>query len=265
MSETGWASAAHALFQGSLKTTLFQAAPFPKKPLFIMSIKNWAAGERPREKLLERGAGALSDAELLAILLRVGTQGMSAVDLSRSLLDSYGGLGGVMHASAQDLQRHKGMGLAAWAQFAAVLEIGRRVLGEELRQQSVLANPEAAGDYLRLRIGHERVEVAFALFLNADNRLLAAEEIARGTLAETAAQPREVARLALQHHAAAVIFAHNHPSGSLKPSQADLDLTRRLHSALALLDIVLLDHLIVTPTAAVSFTQQGWHTPFQAA
>ena len=152
-----------------------------------MSIKDWAASERPREKLLERGASALSDAELLAILLRVGTQGMSAVDLSRSLLDAYGGLGGVMHASAAELGKHKGMGLAAYAQFATVLEIGRRVLGEELRQASLLNTPQAVGDYLRLRIGHERVEISFALFLDANNRLLAAEEIARGTLSESVA------------------------------------------------------------------------------
>ena len=230
-----------------------------------MSIKDWAAGERPREKLLERGASALSDAELLAILLRVGTQGMSAVDLSRSLLDAYGGLGGVMHASAAELGKHKGMGLAAYAQFATVLEIGRRVLGEELRQASLLNTPQAVGDYLRLRIGHERVEISFALFLDANNQLLATEEIARGTLSESVAYPREIARFALQHHAAAVIFAHNHPSGSLKPSPADFAFTQRLYAALALLDIVLLDHIIVTAAETLSFTQQGWLQPFQAA
>ena len=220
-----------------------------------MSIKNWAAGERPREKLLERGAGALSDAELLAILLRVGTQGMSAVDLSRSLLDSYGGLGGVMHASAQDLQRHKGMGLAAWAQFAAVLEIGRRVLGEELRQQSVLANPEAAGDYLRLRIGHERVEVSLALFLDAQQRLIACEELSRGTVAENALDVREVAKRALHHHAVSVLLAHNHPSGDVQPSAEDCTATERLQAALQLLDIQLLDHIIVAAQDTFSFAQ----------
>ena len=146
-----------------------------------MSIKNWVAGERPREKLLERGASALSDAELLAILLRVGTQGMNAVDLARSLLETYGGLGGVMHANVHELSRHKGMGLAAFAQFATVLEIGRRVLGEELRQQTVFHNPQMAGDFLRLKIGYERVEVSVALFLDSDNRLIACEELSRGT------------------------------------------------------------------------------------
>ncbi|ULJ69051.1 DNA repair protein RadC [Wielerella bovis] len=223
-----------------------------------MSIKDWATGERPREKLLQRGANALSDAELLAILLRVGTQGMSAVDLARSLLDNYGGLGGVMHASADELSQHKGMGLAAYAQFATVLEIGRRVLSEELRQQPVFNNPQVAGDFLRLRIGRERVEVSMALFLDTQNRLIACEELSRGTVAENIAYPREVARLALQHHAAAVLFAHNHPSGSLKPSPEDFAFTQRLQAALALLDIVLLDHVIVTATATVSFVEQGW-------
>lgn len=230
-----------------------------------MSIKDWAAGERPREKLLERGAGALSDAELLAILLRVGTQGMSAVDLSRSLLNTYGGLGGVMHASVTELSKHKGMGLAAYAQFATVLEIGRRVLSEELRQLPVLHNSQMASDYLRLKIGHERIEVSVALFLDSDNQLIACEELSRGTLAENTTYPREVARLALQHHAAAVIFAHNHPSGSLKPSQADLDFTQRLQVALALLDIALLDHVIVSANGTISFVEHGWLGKIQAA
>ncbi|MDK4688840.1 RadC family protein [Kingella negevensis] len=222
-----------------------------------MSIKDWATGERPREKLLERGANALSDAELLAILLRVGTQGMSAVDLSRSLLDTYGGLGGVMHASVNELSKHKGMGLAAYAQFATVLEIGRRVLSEELRQLPVFNNPQTAADYLRLKIGRERVEVSVALFLDTQNCLIACEELARGTVAENVVYPREVARLALQHQAANVLFAHNHPSGSLKPSPEDLAFTQRLQAALKLLDITLIDHMIVTVADTFSFMQHG--------
>ena len=162
-----------------------------------MSIKDWAEGERPREKLLQRGAAALSDAELLAILLRVGTQGMSAVDLARSLLQHYQGLSGVMTANAAELSQHKGMGTAAFAQFATVLEIGRRVLGEQLQQQPLLQTPQAACDYLRLRIGHERVEVSMALFLDAQQRLIACEELSRGTVAENALYVREVAKRAL--------------------------------------------------------------------
>lgn len=223
-----------------------------------MSIKHWPEGERPREKLLARGAAALSDAELLAILLRIGTQGMSAVELARSLLHTYGGLGGVMHASAAELMRHKGMGSAAYAQFAAVLEIGRRVLGEELRQGPLFESPQALGDYLRLRIGHEPVETALLLFLDTANRLIADVEAARGTVNESTVYIREVAKQALQHQAAAVVFAHNHPAGSPTPSAADHRFTRRLHDALQLLDIRLLDHFIVTRQQAVSFRQHGW-------
>lgn len=230
-----------------------------------MSIKNWATGERPREKLLAHGASALSDAELLAILLRVGTQGMSAVDLARSLLNKLGGLSAVMHASSDELRQHKGMGLAAWTQFASVLEIGRRVLSEELRQLPVLHNPQLAGDFLRLRIGHERVEVSVALFLDSDNKLIICKELSRGTLSENTTYPREVAKLALQHNAAAVIFAHNHPSGSLKPSSHDLAFTQHLHDVLALLDIALLDHIIVTAHQTVSFTQNGYWQPFSGS
>lgn len=225
-----------------------------------MSIKHWPEGERPREKLLARGASALSEAELLAILLRTGTQGMSAVELARSLLQTYGGLGGVMRASAADLTRHKGMGEAAYTQFAAVLEIGRRVLGEELRQQPLFASPQALADYLRLRIGGEAVEIGLLLFLDGANRLIAEHEAARGTVNESTVYIREVAALALRHHAAAVVFAHNHPAGSTAPSAADRQFTRRLAAALDLLDIRLLDHFIVTRQEAVSFRVEGWLT-----
>lgn len=222
-----------------------------------MSIKHWPEGERPREKLCERGASALSDAELLAILLRVGTQGMSAVDMARSLLSHFGSLSGVMRADAETLCQHKGMGIASYAQFATVVEIGRRVLGEELQARPLFDTPQAVADYLRLRIGHERVEVSVALFLDAQNRLIACQELARGTVAENTVYVREVAKSALQHHAVSLIFAHNHPSGSVQPSAADRQFTQKLQQALALLDIVLLDHFIVTPQAAVSFAEAG--------
>lgn len=223
-----------------------------------MSIKHWPEGERPREKLLSRGAAALSDAELLAILLRTGTQGMSAVELARSLLQAYGGLGGVMHAPAPELTRHKGMGEAAYTQFAAVLEIGRRVLGEQLRQRPLFESPESLGDYLRLSIGHETVETGLLLFLDGKNGLIATRQAARGTVDENTVYIREVAKEALQHHAVSVVFAHNHPSGHTAPSAADHRFTERLAAALSLLDIRLLDHFIVTREEAVSFRRQGW-------
>ncbi len=228
-----------------------------------MSIKHWEEGERPREKLLQRGAEALSDAELLAILLRVGTQGMSAVDLARSLLQNYGGLGGVMTASVQDLSRQKGMGTAAFAQFAAVLEIGRRVLSEEMQEQPAFHSPNQVADYLRLRIGRERVEVSVALFLDTQHRLIACEELARGTVMANHVYVAEVARRALHHHAVSVVFAHNHPSGSLQPSPEDLAFTHKLQAALHWLDLRLLDHFIVTAYGAVSFAEQKWLTEIE--
>ena len=223
-----------------------------------MSIRHWPEGERPREKLLAQGAAALSDAELLAILLRVGTRGMSAVDLARHLLTEFGSLGRLMNAGLTELAQHKGMGLASYAQFAVVCEVGRRVLGEELRQQAVLDNPQRVADMLRLQLGHETVEVSLALLLDNQNRLISQIELSRGTVAENTVYIREVVRHALMHHAAALIVAHNHPGGSSEPSQADLAFTRRLAEALALVDIRLLDHFIVTSRQTVSFAQAGW-------
>lgn len=223
-----------------------------------MSIKDWPEGERPREKLLERGASALSDAELLAVLLRIGTQGMSAVDLARSLLTHYGGLSGVMTASQKELSQHKGMGVAAYAQFATVLEIGKRVLNDQLKQTPIFKNSQMLGDYLRLNIGNANIEIAYALFLDSDNKLISSQEIARGTVNENTTYPREIAKLALISNASAVVFAHNHPSGNPNPSDADFAFTHKLAQALNLLDIILLDHFIITPYLAVSFQEQGW-------
>ncbi len=223
-----------------------------------MSIKDWPEGERPREKLLAKGAAALSDAELLAVLLRVGTQGMSAVDLARSLLQRFGSLGGLLQTPLPQLQQHKGMGLASFAQFAVVREIGRRILAEELQQRQALNHPQAVADYLRLHLGHEPVEVMLALFLNRQNQVLAVEELARGSVSEHTVYLREVAKRALHHHATGLIVAHNHPGGSLHASAADRQFTERLVQALGLLDISLVDHLIVTATQAVSFREQGW-------
>ncbi|MDO5059078.1 MAG: DNA repair protein RadC [Neisseria sp.] len=226
-----------------------------------MSIKDWPEGERPREKLLARGAAALSDAELLAVLLRVGTRGMSAVDLARYLLNEMGSLGRLMSAPERELMRYKGMGQASFTQFAVVREIGRRVLMEEMREMTVFHNPQAVADFLRLQLGHERVEVSLVLLLNANNQLIKQVETARGTVSENTVYIREVVKLALEHHAEALIIAHNHPGGSAHASPEDRAFTRRLQQALDLVDIRLLDHFIVTQSEAVSFLEQGWLMP----
>ena len=223
-----------------------------------MSIKQWPQGERPREKLLERGATALSDAELLAILLRVGTRGMSAVDLARYLLNEFGSLGKLMSADVRSLSAYKGMGTASFTQFAVVKEIGRRILNEELRQNVVFDQPHTVADYLRLNLGHEPVEVSTALLLNRQNQLICARELARGTVAENTVYIREIVKLALDEYASALIFAHNHPGGSAIPSDADIRFTHRLQQALRLVDIDLLDHFIVTAKAVCSLGEGGW-------
>lgn len=222
-----------------------------------MSIKHWPAGERPREKLVERGAGALSDAELLAVLLRTGTHGMSAVDLARYLLNEFGSLGKLMNAPKHELVKHKGMGQASFTQFAVVKEIGRRVLGEELQQNTVFNHPQAVTDYLRLQLGHERVEVSLALLLNQQNELIQQVELSRGTVAENTVYIREVVKWALAHDASALIIAHNHPAASPEPSSADIVFTQRLQQALSLIDVRLLDHFIITHRQAVSFMERG--------
>ncbi|EGV37167.1 RadC family protein [Neisseria weaveri] len=222
-----------------------------------MSIKQWPEGERPREKLLERGAAALSDAELLAVLLRVGTRGMSAVDLARYLLNEFGSLGNLLSAEAKVLSRYKGMGLAGYTQFAVVREIGRRVLSEELRQQPVFTSPENVLDFLRLQLGLEKVEVSMVLLLNQQNQLIAERELSRGTVSENTVYVREVVKLALDQHAASIILAHNHPGGSPEPSPEDVAFTKRLRQALELVDVRLLDHFIVTAQRAVSFAERG--------
>ncbi|PSJ79668.1 RadC family protein [Neisseria iguanae] len=222
-----------------------------------MSIKQWPEGERPREKLLARGAAALSDAELLAILLRVGTRGMSAVDLARYLLKEFGSLGKLMSADARALAAHKGMGLASFTQFAVVKEIGRRILSEDLQQNMTLSNPQSAADYLRLKLGYEKVEVSVALLLNRQNQLITVHELSRGTVAENTVYIREIVKLALEGYADSLIIAHNHPGGYARPSEADIQFTSRLGQALGLVDILLLDHFVVTAQEAYSLRQAG--------
>jgi DNA repair protein RadC len=223
-----------------------------------MSISQWPEQERPRERLLALGAGALSDAELLAIFLRVGIRGKSAVDLARELLGHFdGSLARLAAASPQAVARLPGMGPAKASQLAAVLELARRALAEDLRQRDVLASPAAVRDWLRLKLAALPHEVFCALWLDAQNRLIAFEELFRGTLTQTSVYPREVVKRALACNAAAVIFAHNHPSGVAEPSVADQALTRSLKEALALVDVKLLDHFVVAGREPVSLAERG--------
>ena len=223
-----------------------------------MPISDWPADERPREKLLSRGAQALSDAELLAIFLRTGIKGCSAVDMARQLMQRFGSLGRLLSASQHDFQQQAGLGPAKYVQFLAMHELARRLLAEQMAQADVLDTPDAVHRYLRLAIGQCEVEVFHCVFLTAQNRVLAVEELARGSLTETRVYLREVVRRALHHNAAAVIVAHNHPSGVAEPSAEDRVLTSRLKQALQLVDISLLDHLVVTGAHAESLAERGW-------
>lgn len=223
-----------------------------------MTLKDLPPDARPREKLLARGPGALSDAELLALLLRTGTAGRGVLQMAQEVLDAFGGLAGLLHASADDLKRVKGLGGSAKrAELMAVLELARRALAEQLRTRPVFESPTAVKDYVQLHLGQRPHEVFAVLFLDSQHRLIALEELFRGTLGQTSVYPREVALRALHHHAAAVVLAHNHPSGSVTPSRADEVLTQTLKTALALLDVRVLDHVIVGPGQALSMAEQG--------
>jgi DNA repair protein RadC len=222
-----------------------------------LGIVDWPTLERPRERLLARGADKLSEAELLAICLRSGVRGQSAVDLGRQLIEQFGGLAGLLAAGAGELCRVRGLGVAKAAQLAAVLELARRALREDLRAGSALTSPGAVRDYLRLAIGARAHEVFVCILLDAQHRVIEAQELFRGTLTQTSVYPREVVKAALAANAAAVILAHNHPSGVAQPSQADELLTRRLKEALALVDVRVLDHFIVAGNQALSFAERG--------
>ena len=222
-----------------------------------MTIKNWPEGERPRERLLAQGVQALSDAELLAVFLRTGSAGRSAVDVGRAALAHFGGLNALLAAPADRFVEIPGLGPVKYAQLQAVAEVARRALQEDVRRDTLLNAPDKVRQYLRLRIGHLQHEVFVALFLDAQNRLLTAEELFRGTLTQTSVYPREIVKHALRHNAAALIFAHNHPSGVAEPSRADELLTASLRQALALVDVRVLDHLIVAGNATVSFAERG--------
>ena len=223
-----------------------------------MSIRNWPAAERPREKLLEHGASSLSDAELLAIFLRTGVSGKSAVDLARHLLMEFGSLRALLEADLRAFCRHLGLGPAKFSQLQAVLEMSRRHLAERLRRDSALQSPQAVRDYLKSLLRHEPHEVFGCLFMDSKHRMLAFEVLFRGSIDSASVYPRQVVKRALVHNAAAVIFCHNHPSGISEPSQADSLLTQHLIKALDLIEVRVLDHFIVGDGQPLSMVERGW-------
>ena len=222
-----------------------------------MAITDWPASERPREKLLESGVDALSDAELLAIFLRVGVTGKSAVDLARDLLTQFGSLNGIFAATLNELTQVNGIGSSKYAQLQAIFEMSRRALNEKMQIKDVLSSPQQVRDYLCLKLGALTREVFIVLFLDAQNRIVTTEEMFSGTLTQTSVYPREVVKRALHHNAASLIFAHNHPSGIAQQSQADELLTKQLKQALALVDVRVLDHFIVAGNTTLSFVERG--------
>ncbi len=222
-----------------------------------MSIAGWPLAERPRERLLAQGPAALSDAELIALFLGTGVRGKSALALARELLCRFGRVSRLLCATAQELDAVPGIGAARYAQIAAVMELARRALAEEMKARDSLTSPAAVRGYLRLNMQELGHECFFCVFLDAQNRVIAAEELFRGTLTQTSVYPREVVKHSLRHNAAAVILAHNHPSGVAEPSVQDQALTRTLAEALALVDIKVLDHFIVAPGACLSFAERG--------
>ncbi|MBK6637656.1 MAG: DNA repair protein RadC [Rhodocyclaceae bacterium] len=224
-----------------------------------MSINDWPEQERPRERFLRQGAAALSDAELLAIFLRTGVRGRSAVDLARDLLTAYGGdLSKLAQASPHDLAEIPGMGPAKAVQLAATIELARRSLRVELASQDIFSSPQLVKDWLQLRIAQLPHEVFMAIWLDSGNQLIAVDEMFRGTLTQTSVHPREIVKQALAHNAAALIVAHNHPSGRPQPSSSDIELTRMLKLSLGMVDVRLLDHFIIARGQdAVSLAELG--------
>jgi DNA repair protein RadC len=221
-----------------------------------MRISELAEEDRPRERLLAKGPGALKAEELVAVLLRTGVRGKSAVELAGELLHKYGGIRELLNAGPQ-LTSVKGLGPAKCAQFAAAIELARRAAEEKLRESKALTSPGAVRDYLRLAIGGRPYEVFVCIWLDAQHRVVKFDEPFRGTLTQTSVYPREIVKLALAHNAAAVIFAHNHPSGVAQPSQADELLTANLKEALALVEVKVLDHFIIAGNQAISFAERG--------
>lgn len=223
-----------------------------------MSIKSWPKTERPREKLLEKGVGSLSDAELLAILLRAGVRGMSAVALGRELMRKHETLSRLFALPLAEFSAQKGLGVAHYTQFAVVKELAKRILAEEIKVADTWHEPRQIKDYLRLHLAHLNTEQFLALFLDQQHHIVAMEVLSEGTVNQNRVYVREVVKRALSHHATALIVAHNHPSGGLTPSGADLAMTQRLAEALQLVDVTLLDHFIVSPLGIMSFQEEGY-------
>ncbi len=222
-----------------------------------MGIKDWPVQQRPRERLISEGPAALSDSELLALFLRVGVKGRSAVELGRDLLLQFGSIQGLFSATLTQFSSVHGMGPAKFAQLQAVMELAQRALAEQIKAGELMGSPDAVRQYLRMTLGRQAHESFVVLFLDVKNRLLASEEMFRGTLTHTSVYPREVVKAALAHNAAGVLLAHNHPSGAPEPSEADLLLTRALMQALALVDVRVLDHFIVAGASVHSFAEHG--------
>ncbi len=222
-----------------------------------MTIRNWPEDQRPRERLIKQGAQTLSDAELLAVFLRVGVSGKSAVDLGRDMLGHFGSLNGLFTASLPEFSQLNGLGPAKYAQLQAVMELARRSLSEDLKSGETLSSPQAVKHYLQLMLARKPYESFAVLFLDVKNRLIASEELFRGTLMHTSVYPREVVKAALAHNAAGILLAHNHPSGTPEPSAADRTLTQALKQALAMVDVRVLDHFIVAGRHVYSFAEHG--------
>jgi DNA repair protein RadC len=222
-----------------------------------MAINDWSEQERPRERLVREGAQALSNSELLALLLRVGVRGKSAVELGRDVLQHFGSLHGLFGATLADFSEVHGLGMAKYAQMQAVMELARRAISEQLQAGDLLSSPEAVKRYLRIRLGGRAYESFMVLFVDVKNRLITDKELFRGTLTHASVHPREVVKEALACNAANVLLAHNHPSGSPDPSEADLRLTRTLSEALGLVDIRVLDHFVVAGPLVHSFAEHG--------
>ena len=222
-----------------------------------MAIHHWPENERPRERLIRHGAQVLSDAELLAIFLRVGVAGKSAVDLGCNMLSHFGSLHALFDASLAQFSLVHGLGPAKFAQLQAVMELAKRALSEELQVGALLSSPDSVRQYLQLVLSAKKYESFVVLFLDVKNRLIATEELFRGTLTRANVYPREVVKAALRHNAAALLLAHNHPSGSPEPSAADFALTQILKQALSLVDVTILDHFVIAGNRHYSFAEHG--------
>lgn len=233
----------------AIETDYFQGLKMP--------ISDWPEAERPREKLLKRGPNALSDAELLAIFLRTGTKGVTAVDLARQLLKQFGSLNALFKATEKNFCRALGLGPAKYIQLQAVLEMTKRHLAESINNKDILHNPNDTKQYLLSQLQHYSHEVFACLHLNNRHQVIEFNILSQGTIDKAAIHPREVVKSVLKHNAAAVIFAHNHPSGATEPSQADISITKRLVDALGLIDVRVLDHFIIANNKTTSFAERG--------